>query len=196
MSSKSLINPDEIDIQYELSYFKEGCEIISYDARKADGTKPKIRLGKYCSVAKNVTFCLCNHLTDRVSTIPCFTRSLLPHGQGNKSSFARGDIRIGNDVWIGMNSIIMDGVTIGNGVVIAAGSVVTKNVPAYAIVGGNPAKIIKYRFSDDIITRLETLGFWSLSNDEIKRFDVHTDDIEEFIQKVQKYLISREHHKS
>lgn len=76
-------------------------------------------------------------------------------------------ITIGNDVWIGSRSIVMDGVTIGDGAIVAAGSVVTKDVPPYAIVGGVPAKIIKYRFSDDIIKRLLEVKWWNLSDEKI-----------------------------
>lgn len=77
-------------------------------------------------------------------------------------------IIIGNDVWIGINSIIMDGVTVGDGAIIAAGSIVTKDVPPYAIVGGVPAKIIKYRFSQDIIDRVLEIKWWNFSDEKIK----------------------------
>jgi hypothetical protein len=184
-------NYDNLELYCYQSYFKENCEILNYDARKADGTKPKIRLGKYCSVARGCTFVLCNHLTDRVTTMPLVSRSLFPHGQGNNSCYARGDIIIGNDVWIGINSIIMDGVTLGNGIVVAAGSVVTKSFPPYAIIGGNPAKLIKYRFKKEIIEALESLQFWDLPIEDIKRFDVHTDNIEKFIEDVREFKNSK-----
>lgn len=76
---------------------------------------------------------------------------------------------IGNDVWIGAKSTIMDGVTIGNGAIIAAGSVVTKDVPPFAVVGGAPAKIIKFRFPLEIIERLEEIQWWNLSDEEISK---------------------------
>ena len=75
---------------------------------------------------------------------------------------------IGNDVWIGCNSIILAGVKVGNGAIIAAGAVVTKDVPAYAIVGGNPAKIIWYRFSDRLIERLEKTAWWKYGPNVLK----------------------------
>lgn len=78
-------------------------------------------------------------------------------------------ICIGNDVWIGRRVSIMNGVTIGDGAVVAANAVVTKDVPPYAIVGGVPAKVIKYRFSQDIIARLIQIEWWNLSDDEILR---------------------------
>jgi acetyltransferase-like isoleucine patch superfamily enzyme len=76
-------------------------------------------------------------------------------------------ITIGNDVWIGRKAIIMDGVTIGDGAIVAAAALVTKDVPPYAIVGGVPAKVIKYRFSDEIIERLLQIKWWDWSDDKI-----------------------------
>lgn len=76
---------------------------------------------------------------------------------------------IGNDVWIGTRAIIMDGVNNGDGAIIAAGAVVTKDVPPYAVVGGVPAKIIKYRFSSEIIERLNVIQWWNLPDEEITK---------------------------
>ena len=76
---------------------------------------------------------------------------------------------IGNDVWIGYDALIMPGVNVGNGAIIAARSVVTGDVPAYAIVGGNPAKVIRYRFDDDTITRLNNLAWWNWPTEQISR---------------------------
>ncbi len=74
---------------------------------------------------------------------------------------------IGNDVWIGAKSMIMDGVTIGDGVIVAAGSVVTRDVPPFAVVGGAPAKVIKYRFPQEVIDRLEEIQWWNLPDEKI-----------------------------
>ena len=162
------------------TYIMPPCEILCYDSRNTDGSLPHVKVGKFCSIAKNCTFLFSNHLTDRVTTSPSSV-SLFPHRIGNPSSFSRGNIVIGNDVWIGFGCIIMDGVTIGNGAVCAAGSVITKPVPPYAIVGGNPAKVIKYRFSSEIISRLEALNLWEKSDEELKSLDLWTQDIEGFL---------------
>ena len=78
-------------------------------------------------------------------------------------------VTIGHDVWIGTRAIVLDGITVGNGAVIAANSVVTKDVPPYAIVAGVPAKIIKYRFNDDKINKLNDSKWWELDLNEIKQ---------------------------
>ncbi len=95
---------------------------------------------------------------------------------------------MGNDVWVGSHVLMKGGITIGDGAVIAAGAVVVRDVPPYAIVGGVPAKIIKYRFSQDIIEKLMELKWWSLTDDELKRNiiffqqpNISMNDIEQFI---------------
>jgi virginiamycin A acetyltransferase len=165
--------------------------ILSYESRKSNGDLPKVKIGKKCSIATNCTFSLSNHLVDTFTTSPLTTRSLFSHGKGNTSSYSKGDIIIKNDVWIGANCTIIDGITIGNGAVIAAGSVVTKDVPAYAIVGGNPAKVIRYRFSRELIDEIEKVGFWEMDIAEINKFDIHTRNIDELLRQVKEYKSSR-----
>ncbi len=167
------------------SYIIEPYEIISYDCRNSDGKLPQIVIGKYCSIAKNCTFILANHTMNTITTAPALY-SIHPHMQGNSSGYSRGNIVIGNDVWIGAKTTIMDGVTIGDGAVCAACSVVTKSVPPYAIVGGNPARILKYRFSEDIIKRLLALNIWKLDVKILKTMDLWTRDIEGFLEKYEK----------
>ena len=87
-----------------------------------------------------------------------------------RSPATKGDVVIGNDVWIGYRAIILSGVTIGDGAVIAAGAVVTKDVPAYGIVGGNPAKLIKKRFDDETIPRLLKIAWWNWDDAKIEKF--------------------------
>lgn len=83
---------------------------------------------------------------------------------------SRKRVVIGNDVWIGIRCIIMDGVSIGDGAVVAAGSVVTKDVAPYAIVGGVPAKVIRFRFNDSVIEKLLQLKWWDYTDDQITDF--------------------------
>lgn len=120
-------------------------------------------IGKFCSIGQNVRIGLGMHPTNWVSTFPAFfsIRNQCQISFCDKNYFEEiGTVKIGNDVWIGANALIMSNLTIGNGAVIAAGAVVTKDVPAYAIVGGVPAKIIKYRFTEDYIKKLSSLSWW------------------------------------
>lgn len=173
-------------IMCKSSYIMEPYDVLSYDARKEDGNLPIIKVGKKCSIAKNCTFIVSHHTTNTFSTSVA-PNNIFTHNQGNPSGYSKGDITIKNDVWIGANATLLDGITIGNGAVIAAGAVVVKDVPPYAIVGGNPAKLIKYRFSQDIVNELESLCFWDLPLEDINRFDIHTKDITEFIRKVRDF---------
>lgn len=127
-------------------------------------------IGKYCSIANDVLIGLGKHPLDNFSTSPLFYRvknSLKFQLVTTNSDFIEYEpITIGNDVWIGTRAIILDGVSVGDGAVIAANSVVTKNVPPYAIVGGVPAKIIKYRFSEEKMEKLMQSEWW--------KWDIHT----------------------
>jgi len=112
----------------------------------------KLVIGSFVSIARDVKFVLGgNHRFDILSTFPL--RENLLHSK-IKEAVTKGPIIIKDDVWIGCNSIILSGVIIGQGAVVAAGSVVTKDIPPYAIVAGNPAKVIKFRFAQEIIEKL------------------------------------------
>lgn len=112
-------------------------------------------IGDYVSIANDVKFILGgNHRYDTISTYPFKVKIL---GE-KRETYTNGKIIIEDGVWIGMNSIIMSGVKIGKGAVIAAGSIVTKDVEPFSIVGGNPAKIIKYRFSEEIRLKLNEIN--------------------------------------
>lgn len=126
----------------------------------------KLIIGNYCSIASNVRFLLGGeHNTNTISTYPFKVRKFGYF----KEAGCKGNIVIQDDVWIGTNVIICSGITIGQGAVIAAGSVVTKDVEPYSIVGGNPAKIIKYRFDKALIDKLTKI-------DLCKLFDNFTKD--------------------
>jgi len=144
----------------------------------------KITIGKYCSLANNITFDLNgNHRYDTFSTFPFFELNL--NNKAPKNAIFKNEPIIGNDVWIGCGAIIKSGIKIGDGAVIASYSLVTKDVEPYSIVGGNPSKLIKKRFSDDIITELLELKWWDLEDEIVKELSV-IEDIHEFIETVKK----------
>lgn len=122
-------------------------------------------IGKYCLISHNVRIRLANHSTSMLNMQSAFQ---LEYGL-KRSHADKGDVVIGNNVWIGDNSIILPGVHIGNGAVIGAGSVVTKSVPDYAIYCGNPAGWIKYRFDDSKRQILKNIDWWNWDREKIKR---------------------------
>ena len=127
-------------------------------------TNTKLYIGSYCSIAPNVRFLLGGeHQTKSVSTYPF---KVMSFGERREAG-SKGNIVVKDDVWIGDGAIICSGVTIGQGAVIAAGAVVTKNVEPYAIVGGNPARLIRYRFGEELRKKL-------LETDIVKIFDYFT----------------------
>ena len=147
----------------------------------------KLVIGKFCMIASDVKFIMngANHLTESLSTYPF---SIFGNGwekaMEGKTYPQKGNITIGNDVWIGYNATIMAGVTIGDGAIIATNSTVIKDVEPYSIVGGNPAKEIKKRFSDETIAKLLELQWWNWDIEKITANVQHlTDnDIVKFFQ--------------
>jgi virginiamycin A acetyltransferase len=125
-----------------------------------------ITIGNFCSIARDVTIHEYMHDYSRLTTF--FIKKNIFKEPVHTEVSTKGSIRIGHDVWIGTGVQIMSGVQIGNGAVIAANSVVTKDVPPYAIAGGIPAKIIKFRFSQDIIDTIEQSTWWDWDIDKIK----------------------------
>ena len=123
----------------------------------------KLIIGKFCMIASDVLFIMngANHLSDAISTYPfAIFGDDWSEAMEGKSYPTKGDTIIGNDVWIGFGATIMPGVKIGDGVIIATKSVVTKDVEPYAIVGGNPAKEIRKRFSEEKIEKLLDMQWW------------------------------------
>lgn len=161
---------------------EHGCSLGAF-SYIVSGFLCGVDIGRYCSFGENIQIGRQNHPMDWLSTSPFlylnnkeildvnaeFDASLLtvtPAHQKPATQLKKTTIK--NDVWIGHGAIVNAGVTIENGAIVAAGSVVTKDVPAYAIVGGNPAKLIRYRFPPDIIIQLQHRQWWQYSPEQIK----------------------------
>jgi len=125
-----------------------------------------IHIGSFCSVAQDVLIAEDNHHADKVTTYYIRKNVFKTEISGDYTS--KGPIVIGNDVWIGAKAIVLSGVAIGDGAIVAAGSVVTKDVPAYVIVGGNPAKVLRPRFDDETIKMLMDLKWWDWPIEKIR----------------------------
>jgi acetyltransferase-like isoleucine patch superfamily enzyme len=153
------------------SYVADHCWII------------KAEIGNFCSIASNVMIGGGRHPINFVSTSPVFysCNNIL------KKCFAEVPFSeyvktvIGNDVWIGSNAFVKGGITIGNGAIIGAHSVVTKDVEPYTIVAGNPARVIRKRFGDDVIKELEGTKWWEYSDEKLKQEGAHFQSVEDFL---------------
>lgn len=161
------------------SYVGSGTEVICSD------------IGKFCSIGHSCAIGLAHHSMNNISTSPIFTE--VRNGTGyswtnSNTHKAAQRVTIGNDVWIGIRVIVIGGVKIGNGVIIGAGTIVTKDIPDYAIVVGVPAKIIRYRFEKSIIDRLNEIKWWNSTEEKLRKnlelfqkHDLTLNDIERLV---------------
>jgi virginiamycin A acetyltransferase len=180
------MNKNEKYAKYKIGDFTYGRPRV-FDW--SDGTT--LSIGKFCSIAEDVTIILGGgHRMDWISTypFPAFVNEF-PNAEkisGHPSS--KGDVKIGNDVWIGFGTTILSGVTIGNGACIGANTTVTKNVHPYEVVAGSPMKTIRYRFSEKVIADLMEIQWW---NWEIEKINSRitcllNGDVEKMIEELKK----------
>lgn len=151
-------------IAYEVGSYTYGMPRVLYP-------NGELKIGKFCSIAHDVTIFLGgNHRVDWISLYPFDTsHPSWPGARRTESSLvSKGDVTIGNDVWIGGGTTIMSGVSIGHGSAIGAGSVVTTDVEPYSIVAGNPARLVKKRFSDEEIAKLLEIRWWDWPEEKIR----------------------------
>lgn len=133
----------------------------------------KLIIGKFCALAHGVKFIM-NGANHKISGISTYPFNIFGNGWERVTPSMeelpyKGDTHVGNDVWIGYEVLVMPGVTIGNGAIISSRSVVTRDVPAYSVVGGNPATLIKNRFSPEVTRKLEAIAWWNWPIAKISR---------------------------
>lgn len=162
------------------------CNLGAYSYISQNAKCHDVKIGKFCSIGPNFIAGIGMHPTNGISTSPMFYSSTnLSNGITlcKETKFKEhATVLIGNDVFIGANVIILDGIKIGNGAIIGAGSVVTKDVPDYAVVGGVPAKHIKFRFMPNQIQALNKIKWWEFDEEELKQVELHFHDVDNFIK--------------
>ena len=175
----------KINDQYLIATLGEGSYIVDAKLAFNDYAKTHILIGRYSSLAHDLIFNIgINHNYHYVSSYPFDDIDMWQ----DYCTFERGNcnyhqIIIGHDVWIGAGVTIMSGVRIGNGAVVGANAVVAKDIPPYAIVVGNPARVIKYRFAEDVIAKLQAIKWWNWPVERIREALPLMENMEEFIDR-------------
>lgn len=168
-------------------------DLYSYGScfNKGFAVSGKCNVGRYCSIASDVHYLGGNHPMDMLSTSAIFYNKKFSGYE--VEDITRYELNIGNDVWIGHGVLITAKChNIGNGAVIGAGSVVTKDVPPYSIVAGNPAKVIRYRFDENTINRIEESKWWELSPDELMDYYEYMNNPSVFCEKIAERSLNKE----
>lgn len=150
------------------------------------GDTARVSIGAFTSIAAGAELLAGGeHHTDWISTFPLRIRLNLAGKLDDGQPGSRGDIVIGNDVWLGRHCRVMSGVTVGSGAIVAAGAVVTNDVPPYAVVGGVPARVLRMRYTDEQIDALLRIGWWNWTDETIRERveELSSPHIDEFIQK-------------
>jgi acetyltransferase-like isoleucine patch superfamily enzyme len=181
------MNQNKKYARYEIGDWTHASGKLRIRFRHAGGVVTKLKIGRFCLLADGVTILLGGeHRVDWVTMYPVH----ILFGKKNIAGYPRskGDIIIGNDVWIGTDALILSGVKIGDGAVIAARSVVTKDIAPYSIVAGNPAQVIRFRFKKSIIADLQKIAWWNWPLSKIEEACplLLSSDIEAFIAKYKK----------
>lgn len=176
VSSKARINPP--------ASIEQHSSIGDYTYIAVNGHLRMVTIGKFCSIGPNLLAGYGIHPLNGISTSPMFYSTMRQNGFTLSSTdkiIEQKPIFIGNDVFIGANVTILDGVTIGDGAVIGAGSVVSKDIPPYAIAAGAPIRILRYRFSNEIINKLHKHQWWDFPDNKL-------DLVEQYFWEVEKFL--------
>ena len=165
------------------TYGTERIKVLTY------GSPNKLIIGSFCSIADNITVYLGgNHRADRVTTFPFghIFQNVFPSYNGEGHPASNGDVVIDNDVWISSGTTIMSGIHVGSGSILANNSHIISEVEPYSIMGGNPARLIKYRFSKEIVDKLLEIAWWDWPEEKINEFAplLCNSNIEKFIEAV------------
>ena len=184
---KNVVDHPQITVG-DYTYYDDFEDVANFRRRVrylCDFTGDHLHIGKFCMLASGVEFIMngANHLAEAVSAYPfAVFGGEWAGAMAGKTYPNKGDTVVGNDVWMGYRATIMPGVTIGHGAIIGACAVVTRDVPPYAIVGGNPARVIRMRFDADTVARLLALAWWDWPIEKITRFaPLLTGDVAAFL---------------
>jgi acetyltransferase-like isoleucine patch superfamily enzyme len=190
---KKMIRRREKDIREQYPQYEIGRHTYGIPRIYSWNEGATFKIGAFCSISSNVKIFLGGeHRTDWVTTYPFnYLWKSARNIKGHPTT--KGDIIIGNDVWIGAGAVILSGLTIGDGAVVGTNAVVTKDIPAYTIVAGNPAGIVKNRFDEQTISKLLELKWWEWEDSKIQTYLplLLNSNIKEFLEKA----ISMDNHK-